>query len=297
MMIKDYLEETGLFQVDIKRTANVWIGPHHDEVAGISDMKELLTRYPLHDSNPIIVDEPVVDPSFNPDFNSYDVVINNMGWKASTWSEETKQNFETYMADGGGLVIIHAANNSWGDWDAYNKMIGIGGWGGRNTETGPYVYYDKDGQFIKDPSHGPCGSHGPQFEFVVETREANHPIMKGLPSKWLHTKDELYDRLRGPAEDITVLATAYSDVAQNGPPWNKEMSGTGRHEPMLMTIDYGKGRVFHTAMGHMDYSFECVGFITTLMRGTEWAASGVVTLPVPKDFPSSTQTSSRRWIK
>lgn len=295
MMIKDYLEETGLFQVDIERTANVWIGPHHDEVAGISDMKELLTRYPLADSNPIVVDEPVADPDFNPDFNNYDVVINNMGWKASNWSAETKQSFETYMADGGGLVVIHAANNSWGDWDAYNKMIGIGGWGGRNTETGPYVYYDRDGQFTKDPSHGPCGSHGPQFEFVVETRAANHPIMKGLPSKWLHTKDELYDRLRGPAEDITVLATAYSDVEKNGPPWNKEMSGTGRHEPMLMTIDYGKGRVFHTAMGHMDYSFECVGFITTLVRGTEWAASGVVTQSVPSDFPTASTTSYRPW--
>ena len=69
------------------------------------------------------------------------------------------------------------------------------------------------------------------------------------------------------------------------PPWNKKVSGSERHEPMLMAINYGKGRVFHTAMGHMDYSMECVGFITTLQRGAEWAATGEVTQKVPADFP------------
>jgi type 1 glutamine amidotransferase len=54
---------------------------------------------------------------------------------------------------------------------------------------------------------------------------------------------------------------------------------------MIMTIDFGKGRVFHTPLGHADYSQECVGFITTFQRGSEWAATGKVTLPVPADFP------------
>ena len=40
-----------------------------------------------------------------------------------------------------------------------------------------------------------------------------------------------------------------------------------------MVIDYGKGRVFHTPMGHADYSMKCVGFLTYLDRGTEWAAT------------------------
>ncbi|MEL6926456.1 MAG: ThuA domain-containing protein, partial [Bacteroidota bacterium] len=197
--------------------------------------------------------------------------------------------------NGGGLVIIHAANNSWGDWAEYNKMIGLGGWGGRNTESGPYVFYDDDGKLVRDPSEGACGSHGPQFEYVVTTRSPEHPVMKGLPVSWLHTKDELYDRLRGPAENMTVLATAYSDTEGNGPPWNKEVKGTGRHEPMLMAMDYGKGRVFHSAMGHMGYSMECVGFMTTFQRGAEWAASGKVTQAVPGDFPTEAASVSRSW--
>lgn len=64
---------------------------------------------------------------------------------------------------------------------------------------------------------------------------------------------------------------------------------------MMMTIRYGRGRVFHTPMGHGNYSQECVGFITTLQRGTEWAATGKVTQPVPKDFPTADQGKSRKW--
>ena len=48
-------------------------------------------------------------------------------------------------------------------------------------------------------------------------------------------------------------------------------------------------------MGHMDYSMECVGFITTFQRGTEWAASGQVSQAVPDDFPKADATSSRKW--
>jgi type 1 glutamine amidotransferase len=119
---------------------------------------------------------------------------------------------------------------------------------------------------------------------VVKLRDAENPIVKGLPDEWLHAKDELYDRLRGPAKDMHILATAYSDP---------ETGGTGRHEPMLMTLTYGKGRVFHTVLGHADYSMKCVGFITTLLRGAEWAATGAVTIPAPDDFPTKEKTSSR----
>ena len=105
---------------------------------------------------------------------------------------------------------------------------------------------------------------------------------------WLHAKDELYDRLRGPAENMNVLATAYSAESQQG---------TGRHEPMILTVEYGKGRVFHTPMGHADYSQECVGFITTLQRGTEWATTGKVTMSIPDDFPTRDEISQRKFVR
>ncbi|MBL8235226.1 MAG: ThuA domain-containing protein, partial [Bryobacterales bacterium] len=90
---------------------------------------------------------------------------------------------------------------------------------------------------------------------------------------------------RGPAENLTVLATAWADPATGG---------SGEHEPVLMTIRYGKGRVFHTVLGHGVEAMQCAGFVTTFQRGTEWAATGKVTLKVPADFPSAAQVSMRR---
>ena len=290
-MLKDYLEQTGLFEVDIMRKKYLWIGPHYNKTKTVSDAPSLIEKYPLDDSKEhVIVDDTQYDPDFNPDFFKYDLVVSNLGWKSSNLPDETKKNFEKYMAQGGGLVVIHAANNAWGDWDEFNKMIGLGGWGDRNEKTGPYVYYNNEDELIKDPSEGICASHGPQIEYVLETRDSNHPIMKGLPNKWLHNKDELYERMRGPADNMTILATAYSDNTN-------DEKRTGRHEPLLMAITYDKGRIFHSALGHMDYSMECVGFITTFQRGAEWAATGKVTQKIPEDFPTENKVMIREWNK
>jgi type 1 glutamine amidotransferase len=215
------------------------------------------------------------------------VVVSNFGWKAADWPEATQQALEQFVSRGGGFVSVHAANNSFPGWKAYNRLIGLGGWGDRSEKDGPYVYYNAAGKLVRDPSPGRAGSHGPQHEYVLEARTPDHPILRGLPRRWRHTQDECYDRLRGPAENLTVLATAYS---------SPEHKGTGRHEPALMVVEFGRGRVFHTILGHEDYSFESVGFITTLLRGTEWAATGRVTLPVPSISRPKTRPSAGRSV-
>ena len=296
-MMRDYLESSGLFEVDVVRKKYVWQGPHSDHRHDEAWRHTLLKEYAIPGlDESVTVLEPKADSLFNPDFHKYDVVISTLGWKATNWPEDTKKNFERYMSDGGGLVVIHAADNSFGNWPEYNKMIGIGGWGDRSAEDGPYLYYDDEGQEVKDPSEGICGSHGPQQDLLI-TNRVNHPITDGLPSTWLHGSDELYDRLRGPAEYVTVLSTAYSDVEKNAPPWDPNAQGSGRHEPVLMAIDYGSGRVFHSTLGHSYYSMESVGFITTFLRGAEWAATGAVTQEVPDDFPDDSEVSVRKWHK
>ncbi len=219
---------------------------------------------------------------FAPVFKNYNVVVSN--YNGQRWPKETEAAFLDYVKNGGGFVCVHAANNSFGDWEEYNKIIGLGGWGGRSEKHGPYVTY-RDGKIFRDMAKGGGGSHGSQHDFVVTIRDTEHPITKGLPTEWLHVKDELYDRLRGPAENMTVLATSFSD---------KKTGGRGEHEPMMMVLEYGKGRCYHTPMGHDDKSMRCAGFIYTLQRGTEWAATGKVTLTeIPKDFPTKEKTSSR----
>ena len=122
--------------------------------------------------------------------------------------------------------------------------------------------------------------------FLVTMRKLNHPITKGVPNFWMHGRDECYSMLRGPAEGMTILATACDTPA---------LQKAGRNEPMLMVIDYHKGRIFHTTLGHDQPAFECVGFIVTFLRGTEWAATGKVTQEIPKDFPGAEKTSARAF--
>ena len=217
---------------------------------------------------------------FRPEFQRYDVIVSN--FDTQKWNERLGKSFLKYLEGGGGFVCIHAANNAFAKWTEYNRVCGLGGWAGRNEKWGPYVYFKND-KLVRDISPGPGGHHGPQHEYQVTVRDDEHPITKGLPKVWKHTRDELYDRLRGPAENMEILATAFS---------SPEQKGTDRHEPVMMTIRYGKGRVFHTVMGHADYSMRCVGFKTIVQRGAEWAASGNVTIPIPKDFPTEHTTSS-----
>ena len=74
---------------------------------------------------------------FAPKFADFQAVISN--YNGDEWSEPTKQALVDYVSQGGALVIIHAANNSFPKWAAYNEMIGLGGWGGRTEKDGPYL--------------------------------------------------------------------------------------------------------------------------------------------------------------
>jgi uncharacterized protein len=219
--------------------------------------------------------------NFKPDFAKYQAVVFN--YDAPDWPLDLRQQLEQFVKNGGGLIIVHASDNAFPEWQAFNQMIGIGGWRNRSEKSGPLWYFN-DGKLVSDNSPGPAGSHGVRLPYQVTTRAPNHPIMKGLPRVWMHGADELYATLRGPGENMIVLATAHSD------PRNK---GTGRDEPSLIVVNYGKGRVFHTTMGHDVAALSCVGFITTFQRGTEWAATGRVTQKIPSNFPAADSVSLR----
>ena len=220
--------------------------------------------------------------AFKPDFRKYSAIVLNYDAPDGRWSPGVKQSFEEYVSGGGGLVIVHGADNAFPGWTAFNEMAGVGGWRGRNENAGPYWYY-KDDKLVSDSSPGNAGSHGRRIPFTITVRN-QHPITKGLPASWTHDADELYAHLRGPGRNMTVLATAFSDPAN---------AGSGRDEPQLMVLSYGRGRVFHTTLGHDLVALNSLDFVVTFQRGTEWAATGAVTQKVAAPFLQKTVTTGK----
>ena len=249
-------------------------------------LKQILENSGRFDVDFVISPEQGKDMSgFVLDFSPYQLVV--LDYNGDSWPEETNRRFLEYVQNGGGVVIYHAADNAFSKWPEFNRICALGGWEGRNENSGPYVYW-KDGKLVKDSSAGPGGSH------VLNGRDKVHPVVKGLPLKWRHAKDELYDRMRGPGNIRDILYTAYSD---------KETNGSGREEPLVFTVDYGNARIFHTMLGHAgattedNIAMQCTGFQVLLLRGAEWAATGKVTQKVPKDFPTETTCSYRKDYK
>jgi type 1 glutamine amidotransferase len=223
--------------------------------------------------------------AWRPPFSDHQVVV--VDYNGDPWPAPVRTAFEAFVKGGGGVVNVHAANNAFPEWDAWNSMIGLG-W--RNADFGDRLTVDPDtGKTLRTKKGEGIGAgHGHQHAFPVTVRSSDHPIMRGFPPVWLHAKDELYHGLRGPAGSLTILSSAWSDP---------KTSGTGAHEPITWVIPYGKGRVVTTVMGHhwrgqKDFdALHCVGFQAVIARACEWAALGEVTLPVPRGFPTEKETS------
>jgi len=147
--------------------------------------------------------------AWQPKFKGFDCVVSD--YNGQMWPDRIKQEFVSYVASGGGVVVIHAANNSFGGWKEYEQMVGLL-W--RGKDFGYSLYLDEAGKLVREnPNEGRGMGHGGQYDWIMTTRDPNHAITSGMPLHWMHKHDELYHGQRGPAENIHILLTAYSDPA------------------------------------------------------------------------------------
>ncbi len=174
------------------------------------------------------------------------------------WGESAESAVEAFVRAGGGLVLVHAASYAFGDMELL---------GDHHVRTGlhepPWTVWERMGgaAWQENPKSG----HGQRHVFTVHWTDRAHPIAQGLPETFT-ANDEIYHQLRLRPE-IHVLATAFDDA---------KLAGTGRDEPVLWTVAYGNGRVFHTILGHDVAAMMEAGFRESFRRGTQWAATGKV---------------------
>jgi len=168
-------------------------------------------------------------------------------YNGPAWSDAANANFVDAVRGGTGVCILHAADNAFTGWVEYEEICAL---------------LWREGT-----------SHGAYHKFDVKITDADHPVTRGLPPVLKDHPDELYHKLVHMHDTpYDVIATAYSDP---------ETGGTGNDEPVLVVKEYGDGRVFHCILGHvwegggMD-TFENPDFQRVLLRGCEWAATGIV---------------------
>jgi type 1 glutamine amidotransferase len=184
------------------------------------------------------------------DLKQFDVIFFHRYDRTGVISDKAKENLLAFVKGGKGFVVAHLASASFG----------------------PTVKKDGDKIEVVKPGWDEfkelCGriwimkvsGHGPRAPFKVHITDAKNPIMKGVAD--FEADDELYAKLQGDAK-INVLATADSD-------WSKKT------EPLVFTLSYGKGRVFHEAFGHDVKALNNDSIAKIICRGCEWAATGKV---------------------
>jgi type 1 glutamine amidotransferase len=222
---------------------------------------------------------------WKPEFSPYDVVINNFNGgdmeDGIQWPGRVNDLLESYVNNGGGLVVYHAANNAFLPWLAYNEMIGLG-WRKKSFGRGIRIS-DEDEVIFIPKGAGLDPGHPPRLDFQIHVRGVHHPITRDMPGVWMHPSEQLTHGQHGPADELTVLTYAHSPISL-------------ANEPMDWIRNYGKGRVYTTMLGHTwvgepSPNLDCVGLQTLLARGVEWAATGKVTIAMPTNFPGAARAS------
>jgi type 1 glutamine amidotransferase len=193
----------------------------------------------------------------------YDVVLLNYYESKRPnlrWGDAADNALLNFVRGGKGLVVYHFSLAAFEGWTEYDQIC-AGTWRTNN------------------------GHHSARHDFTVTVQDRESPITQGLKATFPQANDELYANLKWqPAGTFHVLATAWDDHSRYAQNERQPHAGPGADEPMLWTVNYGKGRVFVTALGHDADAMKNAGFALTLARGTEWAATEKVTIPIPPEL-------------
>ena len=185
----------------------------------------------------------------------YDVVLLHFkNYREPKRNAAMKASLEKFVTEGGGLFVYHFACGAFEDWQGFEKFSGR----------------------VWDPA---LPAHDPYGRFAVNIVDKEHPITKGVGN--FEIDDELYTCLKTSDVPIRVLAEATSKV-------------DGKKYPMAFVLENGKGRTFHTTLGHDDRSLSCQEFQAMIKNALVWCANPQPSVPTKAEIDARTsQTLSR----
>jgi type 1 glutamine amidotransferase len=195
------------------------------------------------------------------DFPNFDVVVSNWNsWPENDlrWPKVTEKALLSFIKKGGGFVTFHSSTSALYEWPEF-KEISTAAW-------------------VMDSTW-----HGKRSATRVKIDNNRHPITKGMTGFYIF--DELWVNTEK-NEEFEVLGSAT----------NEDISGKGiGYQQAIMVSEYGKGKIFHTILGHDVRAMRNTGFKTLMLRGTEWAATGKVKQTIPQELQS--RIDEYKWEK
>ena len=184
----------------------------------------------------------------------YDAVIVN--YNGPRWGAGAEAAVSEFVRSGKGLVSLHGVT--------YGPLMGTLQLPGNKWGSGP-VWDDWIGMLGASWKAENIG-HAPRHAFRVKV--SAHAITRGMAPAFT-VNDELYHKM-DLKPGAQVIASAFDDAA---------LGGTGKDEPVAWTNAWGSGRVFYCALGHDTSALYEPSAMALVARGTEWAATGEVTVP------------------
>lgn len=197
------------------------------------------------------------------DLKRVDIILNNWNsWPENDvrWPRELEKALMKFIEEGGGFVTFHASSSVFYTWPEF-KNISTGAW-------------------IMDSTW-----HGAISQTRVSFTNRQHPITYGMTGFYI--SDELWVNAER-NETFFVLAEANNDDI-------REKGLTG--QPVVQVKEYGKGRIFHTSLGHDGRAIRNSGFKALFLRGTEWAATGNVIQRIPNSVKLLPENSRLQWLE
>jgi type 1 glutamine amidotransferase len=208
------------------------------------------------------------------DFAPYDVIVSNYNtFKVVTiedngkrvrafdsapvdkiWGAPVRAAFLEHIRKGRGFVVVHAGSCSFYDWPEYQRLAATA--------------------WMLDTT-----KHGQRHAAPVTFTGTDHPVTRGLAPFW--TYDEFW-------EDLVVQpgALALAEARTNA-----KYNASGNPGPILFATELGRGRGFCLLLGHDVPAMRNPGFRTLLKRGTEWAATGGVTIAPDTNWPATEEAA------